>query len=128
MDTKSKFSTLLSFLVLAALLLSYSMESVSSSNSTFYSSSQQSSLCKGAQIISSVNNQPSGVKQGDEDTVPSQGATTVSSSCSVSLQVIPVKKHNLISPSVSSLVFLPFTPAISSQAFVFQEPDPPQTI
>ena len=128
MDTESKINTFISLLVIAALLLSYSMDNVSASNSTFYNSSQQTLLCKNAQVISSANNHFSGVAQKDKDSAPSQGTTTVSPSCSISLQVIPVKKQNMIPPRKTSFAFPPFTPAISSQAFVFQEPDPPQTI
>jgi hypothetical protein len=125
MDTGIKFSSLLSFLLVVPLLLSYSMADVSKSN--FYSSTQQNSFCKKAQITSLVESQPSGVKQSKEDAVPSQGVNSIST-CSMSLQVIPVKEQNLVSPGEDSFVFPPFTPATSSQAFMFQEPDPPQTI
>lgn len=128
MDTASNINTLFSLLVIAALLLSYSTDDVSTSDSAFFSSSQQTSLCKNAQTISSVSNQFPGVAQKDDNTTPSQGTATVSSSCSISLQVIPVEKQHLAPPHKTSFAFPPFTPAIASQAFVFQEPDPPQTV
>lgn len=125
MDTKSKFSTFFFFLMMAVLLLS----GVSTSNTISFGSDQQSSLCKNAHLTSLVNgDQPFEVKKGGEGATPSQGATPVSSSCSISLHVIPVKKLSLGSPKESSLTFSPYTSVIPSQAFVYQEPNPPQTV
>ncbi|WP_372636989.1 hypothetical protein [Fodinibius sp.] len=129
MNTESIFGALLPFLM-TAVLLSYSMEGVSPSATVSFDSSQQSSLCKNILQTSLVKakDHPSGVKQSDEQSTPSQGATTVSSSCNTSLQVIPVEKQHLAGPHESSLLFPPYTSDVPSQAFVFQEPDPPQTI
>lgn len=128
MNTESIFNTFLSLLMVAVVLLSYSMEGVSLSNSIAVESSQQSSLCKNAFQTSLVKNQPSEVNQGDEGTTSSQKTAAVSSSCSTSLQVVPVKKQELEAPAESSLIFAPYASSVSSQVFVFQEPDPPQTI
>lgn len=125
MDTENIRSTFLSFLMIAVVLLPYGAEGVSLSSSI--STSQQNSLCKKASQTAVVKDQPSEVKQGDKKATSTQSATSVSS-CSISLQVIPAEKQYVLLPGRKSFVFLPYTPAISSQAFVFQEPDPPQTI
>ena len=126
MDTRNISSTFLSFLVIAVMLLSYSTKDVSLSNSV--SLSQQSTFCKNAHQTSIVKDQPSEVTQEGSEATSAQGSSPVSSSCSISLQVIPVEKQYMLSPGESSLVFPPHTSVISSQAFVFQEPDPPQTV
>lgn len=128
MNTENISGALLPFLM-TAVLLSYSMEGVSPSVAVSYDSSQQGSLCINALQASFVkaNNHPSGVRQNEEQSTPSQGATAVSSTCNISLQVIPVEKQHLAAPHESRLLFPPYTSVVSSQSFVFQEPDPPQT-
>jgi len=126
MDTENIPGIFLSFLLVAVMLLSYSTKDVSLSNSV--SLSQQSSFCNNIHQTSFVKDRPSGVEQGESNSNPSQGATTVSYSCNISLQILPIEKQNLESPAEDSFVFQSYNSTVSSQAFVFQEPDPPQTI
>lgn len=125
MDRRNISSTFLSLLVIAVMLLSYSTKDVSLSNSVALS--QQSSFCKNAQQTLITKDQPSEITKEGSEATSTQGSSSVSSSCNISLQVIPVEKRYMLSPGERSLVFPPHT-TISSQAFVFQEPDPPQTV
>lgn len=129
MDTESLFSTLLPFLLIA-IMLSYSMENVSPSAAVSIDSSQESPRCKKMLQTSLVkaNDHTSGVTQGAEQTAPFQESTSVSSNCNTFLQLIPVETQHLAAPGESSLLFPPYITATPSHAFVFQEPDPPQTI
>lgn len=128
MDSESIFHTLVTLLLMAALLLSFSMAGVSQFNATSFGSSQENSVCEKALQNSLSKDKPFGFKQEDNEANPSESATTVTSSCSISLQVIAVEKQNLAAPAESSFTFPPQTSGIFSQAFVYQEPDPPQTI
>ena len=119
-------SKFLFLLLMAVVSLSYSADGISLSSSI--STSQQNSSCKNAYKTVIVKDQPSEVTQEASEATPAQGSTTISSSCSTSLQVIPVAKQKLESPGENSIFFAPCTSKISSQAFVFQEPEPPQII
>jgi len=106
------------------------MEGVYSSNAISMSSSQQYSFCKTALPASAAavqSTHSSGVEEEQEQSSPVQDVSNILSSCNT-LQVISVEKKQLTPPGARSFTFPPFSAAIASQAFVFQEPDPPQTI
>lgn len=128
LDTNNIYHGSLSLLMIVVVLLSYSVEGVYPSNPfSSLDSSQENSLCKNVHQPSLEKNKdkPSEINRRNEESSPSQ-RTTMISSCSLSLQVIPVEKQRLVPPRKTSFAFPPFPSAISSQAFVFQEPDPPQ--
>lgn len=130
MDTESIYSALLPLLMISV-LLSFGVKDVSPSAAVSFDSGQQNSLCKKnilqTSLAKAIDYSP-GVSQRDEQSAASQGSTTASSSCQTSLQLIPVEMQHLAAPRESPLLFPPYISAIPSHAFVFQEPDPPQTI
>lgn len=128
MDSENSRNTFLSLVMIVVVLLSFGMEGISTSDSVSLASGKQSLYCANTTPTSLAKDQASGVAQSDQEPSPSQGTATVSSSCSISLQVIPAKKQSLMAPTEESLILPPYIAAVSSQAFVFQEPDPPQII
>ena|GEM_PF-4451258 len=130
MDNKSTLNTLLSLLLLVAILLSYSIEGVYPSFNSYsnISSVQQHSMCwkAKAQQLSLAMHKPAGVNQHQNQSSSPQAATAITYSCNISLQMIAVKKQKIGTSASAKLIHPPFTPTISSQVFINREPDPPQ--
>lgn len=72
------------------------------------------------------NELPSELNTGNQDAPIPQSATAIAFSCTMSLQMISVEKQVLLSPTESTMLISAHEAKLSSQVFVFQEPDPPQ--
>ncbi len=128
MNSENIYSLFLCILMMAV-TLSFGMEEESSSGSIYMSGDQLYANCKtvpSASIKGTQSSETPEMEKKQKQSTPVKGAASLATSCNT-LQVLTVEKQQLIPPAAYSFSFPSFASAITSQSFVFQEPDPPQT-
>ena len=126
-DTRNSYTAFFSLLLIVAVLSSFGMQGLYPSYTFSTSDSDFSaSICKSLDQPTSPVNLPSEVNSNNQDSSSSQSSTAAAYSCNSSVQMIPAQ-NQWLQPSTESTVIPPaYNASLSSQIFVFQEPDPPR--